>query len=91
MDINFGPIHKVQMYYLVRYSHCICSSEPEGVVNKGDEPDAATPTIEEALNQLGLEAHTEVFKKEQIDYESLVSLKCTLEVCLKLLLFVQAL
>ena len=48
------------------------SSEHEGSVNKGDEPDGATPTVEEALKQLGLETLIDLFKREQIDYESLV-------------------
>lgn len=51
------------------------SSEPGGSSGKGDEPDGSTPTIEEALQQLGLDSLAQLFQREQIDYESL--LMCT--------------
>ena len=38
-----------------------------------DEPDKGQHTIEEALSELGLSELSDSFKKEQIDYDSLVS------------------
>ena len=45
------------------------------VVGGKDEPDAPALSLEEALRQLGLETLTEAFHKEQVDYDSLVSIK----------------
>ena len=45
------------------------------VVGGNDEPDAPALSLEEALRQLGLETLTEAFHKEQVDYDSLVSIK----------------
>ena len=46
-----------------------------------DVPDEGQPTLEEALAQLGLTNLTEVFQKEQIDFDSLVSVKYCAVLC----------
>ena len=60
----------VRVVVLCRLSHS--SSDATG---GQDEPDAPSLSLEEALRQLGLETLTEAFHKEQVDYDSLVSIK----------------
>ena len=47
-------------------------------------PAVSTPTLQESLEQLGLQDLTEVFKREQIDFDSLVSdcCRCGAMMCL---------
>ena len=72
------------------FLHVHTLSPPETEEEKGadgegedeDVPDVPTPTLQESLEQLGLKDFTEVFEKEQIDFDSLVS-ECssTCDVC----------